>query len=145
MGKRTTTRRRKTVLSRTKTNHMLNLISFAKPGSLFIVSRSFAGNRLREVGLVTFAAPHAFLKGSLRTTFQPEEYQHDFKEQGWHRALASDQCGPGLNPGVDTICRLSLLLVLFLFSGYSGFPVSIKTKMSNYNSIWNARTCFKSS
>ena len=60
---------------------MLNLISFAKPGSLFIVFRSFAGNRLREVGLGAFA-PHAFLKGSLRTTFQPVEYQHDFKEQG---------------------------------------------------------------
>ena len=100
---------------------MLNLISFAKPGSLFIVFRSFAGNRLREVGLGAFAAPMLFLKGSLRTTFQPLVYQHDFKEQGWHRALASDQCGPGLNPGIDTICRLSLLLVLFLFSGYSWF------------------------
>ena len=29
-----------------------------------------------------FCGPHAFLKGSLRTTFQPVEYQHDFKEQG---------------------------------------------------------------
>ena len=28
------------------------------------------------------------------------------------RALISHQCGPGSNPGVDTICRLSLLLVL---------------------------------
>ena len=28
------------------------------------------------------------------------------------RALASHQCGPGSNPGVDAICRLSLLLVL---------------------------------
>ena len=73
--KKTKTRRRKTVLSRTKTNHMLNLISFAKPGSLFIliVFRCFAGNRLREVGLGAFA-PHAFLKGSLRTTFQPVQY-----------------------------------------------------------------------
>ena len=31
------------------------------------------------------------------------------------RALASHQCGPGSNPGVDAICGLSLLLVL-LFS-----------------------------
>ena len=29
------------------------------------------------------------------------------------RALASHQCGPGSNPGVDAICGLSLLLVLF--------------------------------
>ena len=28
------------------------------------------------------------------------------------RALTSHQCGPGLNPGVDAICGLSLLLVL---------------------------------
>ena len=28
------------------------------------------------------------------------------------RALASNQCGPGSNPGVDAICGLSLLLVL---------------------------------
>ena len=46
------------------------------------------------------------------------------------RALASYQCGPGSNPGVDAICGLSLLLVLFFaprgFSpGYSGFPLSI--------------------
>ena len=30
------------------------------------------------------------------------------------RAVASHQCGPGSNPGVDAICRLSLLLVLSL-------------------------------
>ena len=30
------------------------------------------------------------------------------------RALASHQCGPGSNPGVDAICGLSLLLVLSL-------------------------------
>ena len=30
------------------------------------------------------------------------------------RALAPHQCGPGLNPGVDAICGLSLLLVLSL-------------------------------
>ena len=43
------------------------------------------------------------------------------------RALASLQCGPGSNPGVDVICGLSLLLVLSLaprgFSpGTSVFP-----------------------
>ena len=41
------------------------------------------------------------------------------------RALASHQCGPGSNPGVDAICGLSLLLVLPLAPrGFSpGTPV----------------------
>ena len=41
------------------------------------------------------------------------------------RALAPHQCGPGLNPGVDAICGLSLLLVLSLtLRGFSaGTPV----------------------
>ena len=54
------------------------------------------------------------------------------------RTLASHQCGPGSNPGVNTICGLSLLLVLSLrgserfFSGYSGFPFSSKTNTSKF-------------
>ena len=42
------------------------------------------------------------------------------------RALASHQCGPGSNPGVDAICGLSLLLVLSLAPrGFTpGTPVS---------------------
>ena len=41
-------------------------------------------------------------------------------------ALVSHQCGPGSNPGVDAICRLSLLLILsFAPRGFSpGTPVS---------------------
>ena len=41
------------------------------------------------------------------------------------RVLASHQCGPSSNPGVDAICELSLLLVLSLApSGLSlGTPV----------------------
>ena len=41
------------------------------------------------------------------------------------RALASHQCAPGSNPGVDAICGLSLLLVLsFSPRGFSpGTPV----------------------
>ena len=41
------------------------------------------------------------------------------------RALASYQCGPGSNPGVDAICELSLLLVPSLAPrGFSlGTPV----------------------
>ena len=43
------------------------------------------------------------------------------------RALASHQCGPGSNPGVDAMCGLSLLLVLSLAprgfsSGTAVFP-----------------------
>ena len=41
------------------------------------------------------------------------------------KALASHQCGPGSNPGVDAMCGLSLLLVLsFAPRGFSaGTPV----------------------
>ena len=51
------------------------------------------------------------------------------------------------NPGVDAICRLSLLLVLSLsprgFSPGSSVPPSpLKPTLSNSNSIWIARTCF---
>ena len=58
------------------------------------------------------------------------------------RALASHQCGPGSNPGVDAICGLSLLLVLsFAPRGFSpGTPVSLspqKPAFSNSNSTRN--------
>ena len=61
------------------------------------------------------------------------------------RALASHQCDPGSNPGVDAICGLSLLLVLSLaprgFSpGTLVFPSPQKPTLPNSNSIWNART-----
>ena len=63
------------------------------------------------------------------------------------RALTSHQCGPGLNPGVDAICGLSLLLVLSLASRvflrvlwFS--PLLKKPTLSNSNSIWNAQTRF---
>ena len=54
------------------------------------------------------------------------------------KALSSHQCVPGSIPGPGVICRLSLLLVLFLacserfFSGYSGFPLSSKTNISKF-------------
>ena len=61
------------------------------------------------------------------------------------RALASHQYGPGWNPGFDSICWLSLLLVLsFAPRGFSpGTPVFSspqKPTLPNSNSIWNART-----
>ena len=61
------------------------------------------------------------------------------------RAVASHQCGPGSNPGIDAICELSLLLVLSLaprgFSlGTPVFPSLQKPTLTNSNSIWNAWT-----
>ena len=58
------------------------------------------------------------------------------------RALASHQCGPGSNPGVDAICGLSLLLVLFLpprgFTlGTPVFPSPPKPAFPNSNSTRN--------
>ena len=52
------------------------------------------------------------------------------------RALVSHQCGPGSKPGVDTICGLSLLLVLVsasrVFAGFSCFPFSTKNYISKF-------------
>ena len=58
------------------------------------------------------------------------------------RALASHQCGPGSNPGVDATCGLSLLLVLsFAPRGFSPgtpvFPSPQKPTFSNSNSTRN--------
>ena len=53
------------------------------------------------------------------------------------RALASHQCVPGSNPGVDAIMWVevvfgSLLCSERFFSGYSGFPLSSKTNISKF-------------
>ena len=59
------------------------------------------------------------------------------------RPLASHQCGPGSNPGIDAIiCGLSLLLVLSLaLRGFSPgtpvFPSPQKPTFPNSNSILN--------
>ena len=58
------------------------------------------------------------------------------------KALASHQCGPGSDPGVDAICGLSLLLVLsFAPRGFSPgtpvFPSPQKPKFPNSNSTRN--------
>ena len=59
------------------------------------------------------------------------------------RALAFHQCGPGSIPGLDVICGLSLLLVLFSaprgFSpGTPVFPSPQKPTFLNSNSIRGA-------
>ena len=66
------------------------------------------------------------------------------EEQGWctywwEYLISSHHCGPGSNPGVNTACGLSLLLVLsFASRGYSSctpvFPSSQKPSFSNFNS-----------
>ena len=58
------------------------------------------------------------------------------------RALASQQRGPGSNPGVDAICGLSLLLLLsFAPRGFSPgtpvFPSPQKPTFPNSNSTRN--------
>ena len=58
------------------------------------------------------------------------------------RALASHQCGPGSNPGINTICGLSLLLVLsFAQRGFSlgtpVFPSPQERTLPNSNSTRN--------
>ena len=60
------------------------------------------------------------------------------------RVLAFHQCGPGSIPGLDVMCGLSLLLVLFSaprgFSpGTPVFPSPQKPTFLNSNSIRNAR------
>ena len=53
------------------------------------------------------------------------------------KALASHQCGPGSIPGLDVICGLSLLLVLYsALRGFSPvFPSPPKPTFPNSNSI----------
>ena len=69
------------------------------------------------------------------------------------RALASHQCEPGSNPGInmDNDFVVGFLRSLFL-RGFSpriltGIPSPQKSTLPNFNSIWNARTllneCFK--
>ena len=51
------------------------------------------------------------------------------------RALASDQCDLGSNPGVDMWVEFvvgSLICSKRFFSGYSGFPLSPKTNISKF-------------
>ena len=64
------------------------------------------------------------------------------------RALASHQCDLSSNPGLEAICWLSLLLVIFLaLRGFSlGTPVFLcpwKPTLLNSNSTWSARTRLK--
>ena len=59
--------------------------------------------------------------------------------QWWEHLISSHHCGPGSNPGVNTACGLSLLLVLsFASRGYSSgtpvFPSSQKPSFSNFHS-----------
>ena len=52
---------------------------------------------------------------TLWSTCFTKEWYKGSKGDALVRVLASYQCGPGSNPGVDAICGLSLLLVLLEF------------------------------
>ena len=60
------------------------------------------------------------------------------------RALASHQCGSGSNPSVGHMCVEFVLGSLpcskRFFSGYSGFPISLKTNTFKFQFELNART-----
>ena len=61
------------------------------------------------------------------------------------RALAYHRYGPGSNPGVHAICGSEFVVSSLpcterLFIWYSGFPLSLKTNTSKFNSIWNEWT-----
>ena len=110
---------------------MLNLISFAKPGSL--ISFPLVCRESVEGGGDGGFFPDAFLKGSLTTTFQPVEYQHDFKEREWHSAESTRL--PPMWPRFKSWRRLHMWVEFVVgslpcferfFSGYSGFPLSLK-------------------
>ena len=77
--------------------------------------------------------------------FSLKRYREGSKDGAVVRALASHQCDPGSNPGVDAICGLSLLLVLSLaprgFSpGSPVFPSPQKPTFSNSISTRNCKT-----
>ena len=78
-------------------------------------------------------APDAFLKGSLTTTFQPVEYQHDFKERELHSAESTRL--PPMWPRFKSWRRRHMWVEFVIgslpcferfFSGYSCFPLSLK-------------------
>ena len=77
--------------------------------------------------------------------FVPAPYSSGSNGGTLERALPYYQCSPGSNPSVKAICRLSLLLILFLalrgfFPHTLVFPSPQKTTLPNSNLIWNART-----
>ena len=65
--------------------------------------------------------------------------------QWWEHSPPTHQCGPGSIPGLDVICGLSLLLVLFpaprgFSPGTPVFPSPQKPTLLNSNSIRYVRT-----
>ena len=79
------------------------------------------------------------------TTVGVKNLGEQWMRSGESAHLPKHQCAPGLTPGVNAICRLSLLLVLSLALkgsslGTPVFPSPQKPTLPNSNSIWNART-----
>ena len=68
-----------------------------------------------------------------RTDDNSDDARWGARDDAVVRALASHQCGLGSNPGIDTICWVSLLLVLsFATRGLSpGAPVFPSPQKTN--------------
>ena len=79
---------------------------------------------LPVLGLVKSVLDDTGLEVCLKKKKENEKKKNE-KGSAMVRALASHQCGPGSNPGVDAICGSSLLLVLSLSprSFFPGTPV----------------------
>jgi len=83
-----------------------------EPRFTFMVKRVFVTEMKPDTGQVTFC--RTTVQNIFRTKLTYITYYSESKGGVVVRALASHQCGPGSNPGVDAICGLSLLLVLSL-------------------------------
>ena len=93
---------------------------------------------------------------SISTYFSPLSLLRGARGGAVVWALASHQSGPGSNPGIDTICGLSLLLVLsFTPTGFSGvlwFSQGLKNQHSKFQldqesgrwrtTLWICMTCY---
>ena len=77
-----------------------------------------------------------FMIGAEVWLYSLRNVQSESKGGAVVKALASRQCGPGSNPGVDCMCVElvvgSLLCSERVFSRYSGFPLSLKTNFSKF-------------
>ena len=78
-----------------------------------------------------------FMKARDETHFRRCVHSEASRTQGSLRGKGRKKREVDLNPGVDTICGLSLVVGSLLcsarfFSGYSGFPLSSKTNTSKF-------------
>ena len=89
-------------------------------------------------GLILFTLTFGLNNDSQQSSTVKRVWFWEARDGAVVRVLASHQCGSGLNPGVDSICGLSLLLVFsFAPRGFSPgttvFPSLQKPKFPNSN------------